>query len=250
MLTVTVLLGVIALLVGAAAFASATLANRRHMAARPAAAATPFGLAARVAALEAARSEGATAEARTAQEELTAQVERLAATVQPVETRVEQLAAELAAELATQRAANDELRAALAVTLERATAAELLAAGTLQQAETTRDVGAALTLQVEHLTGEVDSLTAKLTSVQADPTALRHVAVVRYDAFADLGGRLSFSLAALDASRSGFVLTSLAGKSEVRTYVRAVGHGSGDVTLSAEEQQAIEAACQSAGSTV
>jgi hypothetical protein len=75
-----------------------------------------------------------------------------------------------------------------------------------------------------------------------DPTALRHVALVRYDAFADVGGRLSYSLAVLDDTRSGLVLTTLAGKSDVRTYVRTISAGSPEGSLTAEEQQAIDAA--------
>lgn len=78
-----------------------------------------------------------------------------------------------------------------------------------------------------------------------DPTALRHVALVRYDAFADVGGRLSYSLAVLDDTRSGLVLTTLAGKADVRTYVRTISAGSPEGSLTAEEQQAIEAAVRS-----
>lgn len=98
-----------------------------------------------------------------------------------------------------------------------------------------------------HLQAQLDELGAALSELRgavtaADATALRHVAVVRYDAFADVGGRLSYSLALLDDTRSGLVLTTLAGKSDVRTYVRTVSAGAGDGTLTAEEQQAIDAA--------
>lgn len=75
-----------------------------------------------------------------------------------------------------------------------------------------------------------------------DPTALRHVAIVRYDAYADVGGRLSYSVALLDDTVSGLVLTTLSGKADVRTYVRAVSGGVGDGTLTDEEQQAVTAA--------
>ncbi len=75
-----------------------------------------------------------------------------------------------------------------------------------------------------------------------DPTALRHVALVRYDAFADVGGRLSYSVALLDDTGSGLVLTTLAGKADVRTYVRTISAGTPDGSLTAEEQQAIDAA--------
>ncbi len=112
---------------------------------------------------------------------------------------------------------------------------------------------AALAAQVEAATGQVDGLAAQthaLEQAQAqlagtpptDPTALRHVALVRYDAFADVGGRLSYSVALLDDTGSGLVLTTLAGKSDVRTYVRTLSAGRADGTLTAEEQQAIEAA--------
>jgi len=79
-------------------------------------------------------------------------------------------------------------------------------------------------------------------STASDPTALRHVAIVRYDAYADVGGRLSYSVALLDDTRSGLVLTTLSGKADVRTYVRAVSGGVGDGTLTDEEQQAVTAA--------
>jgi hypothetical protein len=75
-----------------------------------------------------------------------------------------------------------------------------------------------------------------------DLTALRHVGVVRYDAFGDMGGRLSFSAAVFDAQGDGFVLTSINGRSETRTYAKAlVGHKS-EQTLSPEEEQAIREA--------
>ncbi len=95
---------------------------------------------------------------------------------------------------------------------------------------------------------DVDALRSQLEDVAArvddrgDPTALRHVALVRYDAFADVGGRLSYSVALLDDTSSGLVLTTLAGKADVRTYVRTISAGSPDGSLTAEEQQAIDAA--------
>jgi hypothetical protein len=95
---------------------------------------------------------------------------------------------------------------------------------------------------VDELRGRIEDVAAATSDIPPEPTALRHVAVVRYDAFADVGGRLSYSLAILDDTRSGVVLTTLAGKSDVRTYVRTVSAGAGDGTLTAEEQQAIEAA--------
>jgi hypothetical protein len=69
--------------------------------------------------------------------------------------------------------------------------------------------------------------------------ALRHVAVVRYDAFPDMGGRLSFSAALLDDAGDGLVLTSINGRSETRTYAKGVKAGASEHQLSPEEEQAV-----------
>ena len=75
-----------------------------------------------------------------------------------------------------------------------------------------------------------------------DPSALRHVAVVRYDAFGDMGGRLSFSAALLDDHGDGLVISSINGRSETRTYAKPLlGHTS-EHTLSPEELDAVEQA--------
>ena len=109
------------------------------------------------------------------------------------------------------------------------------------QSETVRAEVAPLRSEVDGLRSEVEALAARGDQA-GDPTALRHVALVRYDAFADVGGRLSYSVALLDDTGSGLVLTTLAGKADVRTYVRTISAGTPDGTLTAEEQQAIDAA--------
>jgi hypothetical protein len=72
-----------------------------------------------------------------------------------------------------------------------------------------------------------------------DPRALTRVAVVRYDAFGDLAGALSFSAALLDDAGNGLVLSSINGRSETRTYAKGVVAGRSDAPLSPEEQEAI-----------
>ncbi|MGV1005961.1 MAG: DUF4446 family protein [Candidatus Nanopelagicales bacterium] len=76
----------------------------------------------------------------------------------------------------------------------------------------------------------------------APDTALRHVAVVRYDAFGDVGGRLSYSVAILDDTGSGLILSTLSGKADVRTYVKTISGGQPDQALTPEEKQAVAAA--------
>lgn len=72
--------------------------------------------------------------------------------------------------------------------------------------------------------------------------ALRHLAVVRYDAFGDMGGRLSWSLALADDSGNGMVLTSIHGRSDARTYAKGVSGWSSDQPLSPEEEEAVKQA--------
>ena len=62
---------------------------------------------------------------------------------------------------------------------------------------------------------------------------------MRYDAFGDLAGALSFSAALLDDAGDGLVLTSINGRSETRTYAKGVAGGRSDAPLSPEEQEAI-----------
>jgi len=69
--------------------------------------------------------------------------------------------------------------------------------------------------------------------------AVSHVAVVRYDAFSDMGGEQSFSLAAIDAHGNGAVVTAINGRSDTRVYAKALRNGTSESLLSGEEQQAI-----------
>lgn len=69
--------------------------------------------------------------------------------------------------------------------------------------------------------------------------AMRHVAVVRYDAFTDTGGQLSWTMALLDDSGSGVVLTSIQGRNDSRSYAKNVADWSSETQLSPEEEDAI-----------
>ena len=75
-----------------------------------------------------------------------------------------------------------------------------------------------------------------------DPQALRHVGVVRYDAFGDMGGRLSFSAALFDDEGNGLVISSINGRSETRTYAKPLVDLRSDHSLSPEEEDAIRLA--------
>ncbi len=96
-----------------------------------------------------------------------------------------------------------------------------------------RAAGDALPEDVYGLRQEV----AALRSEAKD--ALRQLAVVRYDAFGDMGGHLSWSLALLDDGGHGVVLTSIHGRSEARTYAKSIAAWTCEQQLSPEEEEAI-----------
>lgn len=94
--------------------------------------------------------------------------------------------------------------------------------------------------EVEVLREQVSGLDGAVTRMRQDlADAIRHVAVVRYDAFGDMGGRLSFSAALLDDAGDGLVISSINGRSETRTYAKGVKAGSSEAPLSPEEEQAV-----------
>jgi hypothetical protein len=94
--------------------------------------------------------------------------------------------------------------------------------------------------EVERLRADVSGLDDDVKGLRVDlADAIRHVAVVRYDAFNDMGGRMSFSAALLDDAGDGVVISSINGRTETRTYAKGVKAGSSDAELSPEEVQAI-----------
>lgn len=74
------------------------------------------------------------------------------------------------------------------------------------------------------------------------PGAIRHTAVVTYDAHQDLAGRLSRSVALLDERGDGLVLTLMVGRNESIYYTKMVKGGRGVEQLSPEEIAAVRGA--------
>ena len=94
---------------------------------------------------------------------------------------------------------------------------------------------------VDALPEDVHGLRQEVAALKAESAdALRHLSVVRYDAFGDVGGHLSWSLALLDDAGHGVVLTSIHGRSEARTYAKSVAGWICEQQLSPEESEAIE----------
>ncbi len=74
-------------------------------------------------------------------------------------------------------------------------------------------------------------------------TAYQKSSIVKYDAFKEMGGKLSFSLCLLDDNNYGMIITSMHSSREgCYTYVKEIIKGESFVLLSEEEKQALEEA--------
>jgi hypothetical protein len=77
---------------------------------------------------------------------------------------------------------------------------------------------------------------------EASLNSLQRVGLVRYDAFDDMGGHLSFSAALLDGQGNGMVITSINGRQDTRCYAKLVEGWTSSHNLSEEEELAIQRA--------
>ena len=109
-----------------------------------------------------------------------------------------------------------------------------------------RDVIAAVSRamkQIDVLNKRVDGVVGdQRAQFESGRFALQRFYLVRYDAFEDMGGRLSFSAALLDDHGDGVVITSINGRTETRTYAKPVKALTSDHNLSDEEREAIAGA--------
>jgi hypothetical protein len=72
--------------------------------------------------------------------------------------------------------------------------------------------------------------------------AVAYRGVLRYDAYNEMSGRQSASIALLDATRSGIVLSSIHHRDQARLYAKQVRDGEAEIELSPEEQEAVRLA--------
>ena len=107
-------------------------------------------------------------------------------------------------------------------------------------AATLQEAFVALQERVEEVAERLDARAAAVEE-QLDG-AIAHRALVRYDAYGELSGRQSLSLALLDARRSGVVLSCISNRDTQRLYCRQVVEGESEHELSPEEREAIRRA--------
>jgi len=108
------------------------------------------------------------------------------------------------------------------------------------------DFAVSLQARIDDLHRAVDEVAAALERVdrRVDDTVSK-TAIVRYDAYENSGGHQSASVAMLDSSRTGVVLSAIQGRDYARIYVKELDRGRAAVALSPEELEAVERAMAS-----
>jgi hypothetical protein len=108
------------------------------------------------------------------------------------------------------------------------------------------DFAVSLQARIDDLHRVVDEVSTALGQVdrRVDDTVSK-TAIVRYDAYENSGGHQSASVAMLDSSRTGVVLSAIQGRDYARIYVKELDRGRASVALSPEELEAVERAMAS-----
>lgn len=92
----------------------------------------------------------------------------------------------------------------------------------------------------DRLPTDVAGLRAEVAALgDAARLSLRQPELIRYDAFGDMGGRLSWSIALVDDAGTGVVLTSIHGRSDARSYAKSLVLWQCDQPLSPEEEAVV-----------
>src|SRR5262245_39594324 len=105
------------------------------------------------------------------------------------------------------------------------------------------DFAVSLQARIDDLNRAVDGVSEAVQRLdhRLDDTVSK-TAIVRYDAYEQSGGHQSASVAMLDATRSGVVLSAIQGRDYARIYVKELDRGHAAVALSPEEREAVERA--------
>jgi hypothetical protein len=105
------------------------------------------------------------------------------------------------------------------------------------------DFAVSLQGRIDDLHRAVDEVATGLSRVDRRVDgSVTNTAVVRYDAYEGTGGQQSASVALLDATRTGTIVTAIQGRDYARIYVKDLDRGRSSVALSPEEQEAMERA--------
>jgi hypothetical protein len=134
----------------------------------------------------------------------------------------------------------------LAVKLRRLRAAQQVVLGPAGREDLVTHASG-LQTAFEELHGRVEEVAERLDERMAAAErridgAIAYRSLVRYDAYGELSGHQSTSLALLDAERNGVVLSCITHRDSARMYCKVVQDGRGEHELSPEEDEAIRLA--------
>ena len=82
-------------------------------------------------------------------------------------------------------------------------------------------------------------------TLQGIKSTFHKMGIVKYDAFKEMGGNLSFTLCLLDDENTGFILNTMHGRDSSYTYIKEIIKGEAYATLGEEEKEALEKAINS-----
>jgi hypothetical protein len=93
---------------------------------------------------------------------------------------------------------------------------------------------------VEDTSGRIDARMA--AAEERIDGCVAYMSLIRYDAYGEMSGQQSSSMALLDSRRSGVVVSSILHRDQARVYVKRIYDGESELELSPEEREAIESA--------
>ena len=97
--------------------------------------------------------------------------------------------------------------------------------------------------QVEELLEKEKQNTEKIQLISdALKNNFQKIGMVKYDAFHEMGGKLSFSLALLDQKNDGFIINAMHSREGCYTYIKEILNGNSIIVLAEEEKEALELA--------
>ena len=100
-----------------------------------------------------------------------------------------------------------------------------------------------LQTRIDDLHAAVDEVAAGLARLDRRiDGSLARTSIIRYDAYGGTGGHQSSTVAFLDATRTGILISAIQGRDYARIYMKQIERGRSSIALSPEEQEAVERA--------
>jgi hypothetical protein len=97
--------------------------------------------------------------------------------------------------------------------------------------------------QVDNLIAANDANEKSIRNIMEEmQLTYQKMGLIKYDAFHEMGGKLSFSLAMLDMKNNGFIINAMHTREGCYTYIKEIVDGNSIIVLSEEEKEALERA--------